>query len=352
MSEYQVEKIVEILESGRAEGLITGAVFGSVNSRGEQRVIPFGTFSEDSSQLIKRNSIFDVASVTKTIPTSTLALIAIEKGLFAANTKVTSILSELSGKFSELVTVEHLLTQTLHFNIPLSSYKDLSAESLLNKIFCFDFPQKPGTTFNYCNATSIILALCVEKVFGKKLPQLANDLIFSPCKMVNSQFNPVDNLKEKIVPTEFDSWRNREIRGEIHDESAFVLNSIITPGSAGLFSTVPDILNFLQMIIGGGSFDGKNILLDKTVDSLSQNRVEYLNLFAGLGWELNQRRYTGKFASDKTIGKTGFTGSVIMADMEKKKALTLLTNFTHPKRKQDVTLINSLRKAVADVVFS
>ncbi len=140
--------------------------------------------------------------------------------------------------------------------------------------------------------------------------------------------------------------------GEVHDESAFTLAKTMTLGSAGPFSTAPDILNFLSMIIQGGVYEGKQILSEATCALLPINRIGHLNLSTALGWELNQPRFMGLNHSGKTIGKTGFTGSSIVCDLHSGVGFTFLSNFTWPTRKKDVTNINRVRTAVADAVFA
>lgn len=331
--------------------LCAGGVVGVVDKKGYRDVFPFGTYRFGSDEReIHEHSIFDVASVTKTIPTSTLALLALEKELVTLETPVATLVP-VRGRFAEQITFKHLLTQTLAYTIPLSSLRFLSASELLDEILSFDFMVPPGSSFNYCNATSIVLGLVVEKLFGQSLQSLAQEYLFTPLLMSSSYFSLPEHELSRVVPTEIDAWRGREIRGEVHDESAFRLQDIFYPGSAGLFSTASDILNFLEMMLHDGLFRGCPILNEGILEKVSANQLSLLDLYGGLGWELNQRRYTGNYASDTTIGKTGFTGSVIMLDVEKEVALTLLTNFTYPRRKSDPTRINKLRIAVADEVF-
>lgn len=343
-------KLGAIFEDAIGKRLCSGGVLGIVGPDEERRVIPFGTIRYGAFQRVEENSVFDVASVTKTIPTSTLALMALSDGLISLNTPITKLLP-IQGRYAEKVTFRHLLTQTLAYTIPLSSLRFLSPEELLDEILHFNFDVEPGSSFNYCNATSIVLGMVIEKLYGKPLDVLAGEKLFAPLGMVSSCFKPLKVSVSRMVPTEIDTWRGREICGEVHDESAFRLQEHMIPGSAGLFSTVPDILNFLSMMAHNGKYKGMQVLPEGILQTVSQNQLKHLNLYGGLGWELNQRRYTGAFASDRTIGKTGFTGSVIMLDVEKRIGLTLLTNFTYPRRKSDPTRINILRRAVADEVF-
>jgi CubicO group peptidase (beta-lactamase class C family) len=169
--------------------------------------------------------------------------------------------------------------------------------------------------------------------------------------MDNTGFPPFAALPASMAPSEMDNWRGKKIYGEIHDESAWVLRKIMVPGSAGLFSTVPDLLNFLQMLLNGGTFNNHRILSEKTVSSIPVNQISGIKKCGGLGWELNQLRFMGMFSSNHTIGKTGFTGCMILCDMDIGAGLAFLSNATYPHRPKNNDCINMLRREVADTVF-
>jgi CubicO group peptidase (beta-lactamase class C family) len=224
-------------------------------------------------------------------------------------------------------------------------------EEILETIYTAELRSTPGSTFMYCNATSILLGILVERVFNKKLDTLADEFFFKPLGMKNSTFSPDRNKMNEIVPTEIDEWRGREIQGEIHDESAWVLRKIITPGSAGLFSCVPDLLVFVEMLLNEGTYKSQQYFSPDTIKLLSTNQIAEIGESTGLGWELNQAVYMGTDCSGRTIGKTGFTGCVVIVDLKKGIGFTLLSNYTWPHRKEGKEQINYIRRQVADVVF-
>ena len=170
--------------------------------------------------------------------------------------------------------------------------------------------------------------------------------------MKRTSFFPESFPKNEIVPTEYDPWRKRIIHGEIHDESASVLRQTMVAGSAGLFSTAPDLLNFCEMLLNNGAWKGKRYFSESTVASMQTDQTADLGVSTGLGWELNQKHYMGRFGSNRTIGKTGFTGCVCIADIPRKRALVVLSNYTFPRRKADMQAIDLVRKDIADIVFS
>jgi CubicO group peptidase (beta-lactamase class C family) len=245
-----------------------------------------------------------------------------------------------------------LLTQTLDFGFRLSLHKDKTPEELLDAIFTAEFKAKPGSTFFYTNATSILLGLLVERIYGKDLATMGQEIFFKPLDMSRTTFFPERFDREEIVPTEMDPWRGRMVQAEVHDESAFALRPEMTAGSAGLFSTVPDILNFMEMLLNDGTYKNRTFFSRRILDMMQTNQVDIPSVKTGLGWELDQRRYMGGHCSPSIIGKTGFTGCVCMCDFVKRKAMALLSNYTFPTRKNDMSMINSVRSDIADIVFS
>lgn len=194
--------------------------------------------------------------------------------------------------------------------------------------------------------------MVVEKIWGECLAVTAERELFDPLGMNRTSFFPEEFPRDEIVPTEIDSWRGRTIQAEVHDESAWTLRQIMVAGSAGLFSTVPDILKFLSMILDGGMYRGRRYFSESCLSHMSTNQTAHLGLQTGLGWELGQARYMGKACSSSTIGKTGFTGCVCMCDLAGGTALTLLSNSTFPARKPDTKALDEVRRDIADIVFS
>lgn len=197
-----------------------------------------------------------------------------------------------------------------------------------------------------------MLGLVIEKVTGETIDTLAQKLFFDPLEMHRSTFFPENFPIEEIVPTEIDNWRGL-VRGVVHDESAYVCkrNGKI-PGHAGLFSTAPDMLNFLEMLLHGGTMNGTKYFSEQTIEQMETNQISELTEVTGLGWELNQPRYMGSHAGEHTFGKTGFTGTLCVVDRAKGAAYVILSNRTFPKRSPDSTAINKFRADIGDIVLA
>lgn len=342
------EEITNRIKKAIEEQVFPGCVVGVVYRNGTQVVLPFGNFSyEQNSPKIKTDSIFDVASITKSIPASSLALQLIDQGKIKLDDKVVNFISEVQNDYKNRITVRHLLTYALDFDLRLSEHKDKSPDEILNLIYTARLKNPPGTNFAYANATSILLGILIERVTGQKLDHLASSYFFKPLKMERTTFYPEKFDKNEIVPTEIDDWRGRVIQGEVHDESAWKLRSKLVVGSAGLFSTVPDLLNFLGTHLRGADEGAR--LLDRRGGVAP---AVHLGDDSYIGWESYEPRYMGNYCSENTFGKTGFTGCAVICDPEKGIGLTILSNYTYPKRKPDSKLINEVRKDIADIVFN
>ena len=300
---------------------------------------------------MSKESIFDVASITKAIPTASLTLQLIDQNRLALNDQVISYLPELRNPEREKLHIRHLLTYTLAHQGPgLSTFKSRTAEEMFEYAFTQPFASSPGTIFAYSNLPALFLGLLVERVLNNTLDHLAETHFFDPLKMISSTFQPKD--PHTTVPTEIDDWRGL-VQGVVHDESAYLVrkeaNKVV--GHAGLFSTAPDILNFLEMLLHKGELSGKRYFSEEMVEQMGTNQIPELGESTGLGWELNQPRFMGSQCGPHTFGKTGFTGTLCVCDVGRGIAFVILTNRAFPKRPTDASAGNAFRAAVADVVW-
>lgn len=334
------------------EQVFPGCVLGLKLGR-ETAVNPLGRFTYDrNSPQVTEQTIYDVASLTKAIPVSTLALKLIEDGMLNREGKLISFVPEFTGSYRDLITINHLLTHTLDFSFRLSDIKDSGPEGILGTILSSDLRSKPGERFCYANATSILLGLVLERCTGKAIDLLASEIFFNPLGMNSTFFHNDKISREMIAPTEIDPWRGGVVQGEVHDESAWVMRPRVV-GSAGLFSTVPDMLRFVSMLLEGGILDGRRYFKQETVRVMYTNQLSTeAGTETGLGWELNQKSFMGELRGRPVFGKTGFTGCAIIADPEKNAGIVLLCNHIFPRRRENRDQINRIRIGLADIVFS
>lgn len=340
------KKLKGITKDAIGEKFFPGSVIGVVRKNGSFFIIPAGRFTyANDSPLVKEDTIYDVASITKSIPNSSLALNLIDKGKLRLSDKMITYLPEYQGSFRDDITLFHLLTQTLHFSFPLSSIAHLKPDEIVEKILHAKLLSIPGENYYYVNATSILLGMVIEKVTGKPLDVQAEEIFFKPLGMTRTTFHP----QEKVPPTEI-LPSGESIEGIVHDESARTLLPRVV-GSAGLFSSAADLLRFLQVLLGRGNFEGKRFFSEEIVREMYTNQLASSSVNVGLGWELSAAWMGGK-KGESTFGKTGFTGCMVVCDIEKGIGVVLLTNRTYPHRLPTGDAINQVRRDLLDAVFT
>jgi len=311
------------------EGVFPGCVVGIIRANSSREIFPFGdlTYEPDSAR-VTEDTIYDVASITKSIPTASLALSFVAEGRLGLGDTVFRYLPELRSDYG--ATVEDLLRYRVQ-GPTLSTLKDKTADELTAYVFAHGFKGPAGKS-RYTNLPAFLLGLIVERVGGDTLDALTQKYFFDPLGMKNTAFFPNYRPRRSIAPTEIVD--GMEIRGIVHDESARVFaRAGLAVGHAGLFSTAPDILKFLEALL----------------------QEKYPNVLdgaqKGLGWQVNDARFMGRHAHPRTFGKTGFTGTSCVVNAERGVALVILSNRTYPTRPSDGRAIDAFRGDIADVVL-
>lgn len=359
---FEKETLEGLLKRAESEGIFNKAVAGFILPDGSREILTLNT---------PENTVFDIASLTKVCPTSTLALSYILEGKLSVDTKVIDFIPELQTNYREDIRVFHLLTHSLDYRVPMKTLRTLPAEGILNALFTYQFEKAPGADFNYGNPASVLLGIILQRLMGKDLQQQGRERFFIPLGMTRSGWDPLDRdwnpiPKAEISPTEICNFRGREIQGEIHDESAWVLRKLFPVGSAGMFSCVPDLLNFVQMILNDGMIANgcggecarvapagilKMVSENAFVLDSASKYSTAKDACTALGWELNSAKFMGTKISPHTFGKTGFTGASIVADPDKGAAVVLLSNFTYPHREANADRIHAFRASLSDAFF-
>lgn len=376
---FNESNIERLLSQGESAGVFHKAVAGFILPDGTTRTVALNTPAD---------TVFDIASLTKVCPTSTLALCYILEGKLHLDDRVIDYIPELQTNYREDICVFHLLTHSLDYRVPMKTLRTLPPEGILNALFTYKFAKAPGADFNYGNPASVLLGIILQRLTGKDLQQQGRERFFEPLGMTRSGWDPLTREwnaipREEIAPTEICEFRGREICGEIHDESAWVLRKLFPVGSAGMFSCVPDLLKFVHMVMNDGiaaSANGSEIRVAPAgiLKMVSENAftregaAQFLpagnstagNSTAGdspagaangactaLGWELAQGKFMGSRVSPHAFGKTGFTGASIVADPIAGAAVVLLSDFTYPHREASADRIHAFRASLADAFF-
>ncbi|MGB9663734.1 MAG: glycoside hydrolase family 3 N-terminal domain-containing protein [Ignavibacteria bacterium] len=279
----------------------------------------------------QKNTIYDLASLTKVLATTTAAMILVSQKKLDLTKPVQFYLPEFTGENKNKVLVQNLL---LH-NSGLPAWKKFynfckNEDDVIQDIMNTKLEYEPGTKTIYSDLGMILMGKIIEQVSGKKLDEFCKEEIFNPLSMRDTYFNPPKELKDRIAPTEIDNyWRMKQIHGEVHDETSYLLNGVA--GHAGLFSTAKDIAVLLQMILQRGFYQGRRFIDSQVVDLFTTRFSE--NSSRALGWDTkSDQNSAGKFLSQNSIGHTGFTGTSCWVDKERNLIIIFLSNRVYPTR--------------------
>jgi CubicO group peptidase (beta-lactamase class C family) len=288
---------------------------------------------------LSQEDLFDLASLTKVIVTTTLILKLIEEQTVTLETKVASILPDF--KHAE-ITIFHLLTHTSGLCADHKGYKEHQGKASL-RAFIMSLPldEELFTKVIYTDFGFILLGLIAE-VFLGPLDEAAKRLIFEPLGMNNTQYRPFD--KARCVASEVTVQRGL-IQGVVHDGKAFNMGEV--SGNAGLFSTLNDMMIFAKMMLTSD----ERVLKNTTKALLRKTYTDTLDHQRTLGWYRHDESCSfGTLASDDILYHTGFSGTSIAIDFTRQVAIVILTNRIHPSRDND--RIQDLRKELHDTVFT
>ena len=313
------------------EKVFPGCVVGIVRKDGMREILPFGKFTYDAgSPTVGEDTIYDLASVTKSIPVASLVLAFISEGKLFLADPVKKYIPEFKNDYG--ATIEDLLTYRVSGQ-RLSVLEDKTPDEILHAVFEHGFDAPRGAA-NYSNVPALLLGLILERAAGDTLDHIAETYFFGPHGMKDTTFFPSDI--SRIPPTEIVG--GGEVRGIVHDESAraFARHGRAV-GHAGLFSTAPDILNFLEALVQ------------------AQLPVVLSGAEKGLGWQKAEAWFMGTHFAEGAFGKTGFTGTSVSLDPQRGVAFVILSNRTYPTRPPDAASIhsgiNTFRAGIADIIL-
>jgi beta-glucosidase-like glycosyl hydrolase/CubicO group peptidase (beta-lactamase class C family) len=310
----------------------------------------FGRFEySPSSAKVTNATMYDLASVTKVIATTSAIMKLYEDGKLNLDDKVTTYVPEFGVKGKESVSVRNLL---LH-NGGLPPFKRLyltckTPQEVLDSVYSTELIYTPGDSTVYSDFDFIILGKIVEKITNQPLDRYVRDTFFEPLGMSHTMYLPPASMINEIAPTEYDStYRKSLVRGFVHDENAYALGGV--SGHAGLFSTASDLAIMMQMLMNGGSYGGKQYLKPETIKMFTTRQGKPTT--RALGWDTKTMKgysTAGSLFSEQSFGHTGFTGTSIWVDPTKSLFVIFLTNRVYPTRVN--TKIASVRPKVHDAI--
>ncbi len=319
----------------------------------------FGYHTYDKKEKVTRGDIYDLASITKVIATTSSVMLLVDQNKISLDDKVVKYLPEFKGeqknyfKQKSNTTIRHLITHTAGLP-PFKEYfkmnkpKEAILDSVMNTEPVYNLEEKTI----YSDIGLITLGKVVEAVSETSLDLFTDSLIFNPLGMNSTYFNPPKSRMKRIVPTEFSKVYNKTIRGFVHDENAYSLGGVA--GHAGLFSSARDLATFSQMMLNNGIYGWRRIFNSQTVNLFTIRADLLEGSSRALGWDTPQGKASGGvYISDSGFGHTGFTGTSLWIDPKHQVFVILLTNAVHPNRSyKDPNYYDYRQKIHSDVYKS
>ena len=336
----------EVIEDAVRKDHIPGAVL-LVGQPG--RVLYYRAYGSralaPAREAMTKDTIFDAASLTKVVATTSAMMKLVEEGKVRLADKVTVYLPRFQGGRSE-ITVRHLLTHFSGFRPDLDLDPAWSGyETGINRALVDKPIAAAGDRFIYSDINFILLGEIARVVSGRPLDVYTRDEIFRPLGMDETQFRPPAALAPRIAPTEL--VHGQVLRGIVHDETARYMGGVA--GHAGLFTTATDLAKFADMLLGLGQRNATRIVSPLTVQKFTEpNSPPHQAVLRGLGWDIDSPYSTnrGELFPVGSYGHTGFTGTSMWIDPSTQTYVILLTNSVHPHRRPAIT---SLRGRVATI---
>jgi CubicO group peptidase (beta-lactamase class C family) len=328
-----------VLAVGQHGRLLALKAFGRIDSAPDAPPMPV-------------DAIFDLASLTKVIGTTTAAEILYDRGQLDLDAPVARYLPEFGATPGhDEITVRNLLSHSSGLKSADGLWRNAKdRQDLLRLIYATPATDPPGSAFAYRDTNIILMGEIVQRLTGQTLDRFLAREVFEPLGMKDTGFRPSRTLLPRIAPTEQDdTFRHMLVRGVVHDENAYVLGGVA--GHAGLFSTARDLSAFAQLYLNHGSYRGKRLIKASTIALFETPQNMPPGSSRALGWDTpTPGGFAGPLASPHAIIHTGFTGTSIYIDPDRDAFVILLTNRVNPTRNN--ALIAQARPAIHSAVLS
>jgi beta-glucosidase-like glycosyl hydrolase/CubicO group peptidase (beta-lactamase class C family) len=348
-------------ELGKVDGIIQAAIKDSAFPGAVLLVAKDGIIVHEKaygshdygiySKRVDVNTIYDLASVTKVIATSSAVMRLVDEGKVQLTDPVVNYIPQFGQNGKENITIYNLMVH----NSGLPAWRRFydfctTPQCVLDSVYATPLICTTGDSTVYSDLGLITLGKVIEQVSHTTLDRFVDSVFFKPLGMTSSMYNPPQRLWGWIAPTEVDTfWREtgQAVLGTVHDENASVLGGV--SGHAGLFSRASDLAILMQMLLNGGTYGGTRYLNAETVEQFTTRQSEQST--RGIGWDLKSptHSWAGALLSNRTFLHTGFTGTSVAADPERNLVIIFLTNRVYPTRSN--LKISAVRPQVHDAVL-
>ena len=352
--EKQFVRAFSLIRDGIKQHAFPGAALAVTHRGALVASQGFGRFTyDDHAPEVQADTVFDLASITKVIATTAVAMVLYDRGRLSLEEPAAVTLPEfvsLAPKhqkaWREAVTVRMLLAHSSG----LPAYEKLfefatTRDDLIHAAMTTRLVPAPGERAVYSDIGMILLGELLAKKADLALNLFARQEIFMPLGMKQTRFKPPQDWVEEIPPTEDDQKvRRRVVQGEVNDENAYVMGGVA--GHAGAFAPATDLARFAECLLRGGG----PIIRSETVKLFARREASPAGTTRALGWDTPSRpeSSSGRLFSLSSFGHLGFTGTSLWIDPGRKLSVTLLTNRTWPDRSSQ--LIREVRPMVHDAI--
>jgi CubicO group peptidase (beta-lactamase class C family) len=292
----------------------------------------FGHFTyESNSRAVTPATLFDLASVTKVVATTFMAMVLYERGVLDLDAAVAGIVPEfVSDAEKDARRSEVTFRMLLAHSSGLPAYAQLFLKAhtraeLLQAVFTMPLVADPGSRAEYSDIGFILFGVALERLADESLDRFCQREIFAPLGMTSTTFNPPAEIRAQIPPTANDqSFRHRVVQGEVQDENASVLGGVA--GHAGVFSTAADLAQFARSMLGTAA-----VVRRESIALFTRRESAPAGTSRALGWDTpSAPSQSGKYFGPASFGHLGYTGTSLWIDPKRQLSITLLTNRTWP----------------------
>jgi len=332
----QFQRAFNILRSGIDQRAFPGAAVAVTHQGKLIAHKRLGRFTYDAtSPAVTAETVYDLASVTKVIATTTACMILHDRCLFQLDQPIIELLPGFADNNAgqkdprRQITLRMLLAHSSGLPAYIKLFQTAhNKDELIQQALRVPLPAAPGSRAEYSDIGFILLGQALEKLSSEPLDQFCRREIFAKLNLAQTCFNPPAELKPTIPPTEDDhTFRHRLIQGEVNDENAFVMGGVA--GHAGCFSTALDVSVFAHCMLLGGS----PLVKKETLEIFTRRQDSPPGTSRALGWDTpSQPSQSGKYFSSRSYGHLGYTGTSLWIDPDRQLSVTLLTNRTWPDR--------------------
>lgn len=355
------QPVMQFLDSAVAGGAAPGAVL-AVTHDGDRFVYGTGRLGQDDAARPGASTIYDLASLTKVVGLTTVAMFAVEEGKLDLDAPVQRYVPGFAGADKERVTVRMLLAHASGLPAWRPLFREVGTRA---EAFALadstPLDSVPGRAEAYSDLGAIVLTQAIESLYHERLDSLLDRRLFQPLGMSSTRYLPPTSWRDRIAPTELDPSRGWVVRGEVHDENAALMDGV--SGHAGLFGSAEDLLTFAEWMMeqADGRTGGRTRAGDRPADrptirpAVLREFTRRQDIVPGssraLGWDTpSEGSSAGTLLSPRSFGHTGFTGTSLWIDPEHHVAIVLLSNRVNPTR--DNPRWAPVRAQVADLVMA